>query len=298
MCTADVIDVLLLDTESHGDHRAASTLLGQEVDVMQASLQENVTKNGEYEALSDGNNIAYEGAKESHRHPSTSGKSHQRQIRMSLLFVACSVAGVASYSFLSQPDMQNMLPKVPAWLGSNILLTTAGLLLVTGAAKATYMRYTLHVELHRGRLYIQVGVPNCGPPRPEGSIQVLPTKDGRGNGAFATIAIAKGSYLCDYEGDLLSRQEFDSRYPDGVGDFATGIDDEWTIDAASLVKDTGSFQAVHMNHSRNRGNVLRYFNRKMKRVSFFADRDIAAGEELLYDYGRGYWQGREGLEMP
>jgi hypothetical protein len=37
---------------------------------------------------------------------------------------------------------------------------------------------------------------------------------------------------------------------DEQGDFATGIDEEWTLDAAPLVKDTSTFHAVHMNHSR------------------------------------------------
>jgi hypothetical protein len=232
------------------------------------------------------------------RSASNTDKLLQKQLRMGLFSIACSAAGFACYSFLSQPGIQGSLPKVPEWLAPGIAFTAAGLIVMLGLAKATFMRDTLHLELHRGRLYVQVGVPSHGPPRPAGSIKVLPTEDGRGNGAFATMAITKGSYLCDYEGDLLNRQEFESRYPDGVGDFATGIDEEWTLDAAPLVKDTSTFHAVHMNHSRYRSNVCRYYHRGAQRVSFFAARDIAGGEELLYDYGRGYWRGREGLELP
>jgi SET domain-containing protein len=44
--------------------------------------------------------------------------------------------------------------------------------------------------------------------------------------------------------------------------------------------------------------VLRTKIPAAKRVSFFAARDIAVDEELLYDYGGKYWSGREGQELP
>jgi len=69
------------------------------------------------------------------------------------------------------------------------------------------------------------------------------------------------------------------------------------IDAAALVGITGRFSAVHMNHSRMRANVKRTKSMDFKRVSFYAARDIQPGEELLYDYGRQYWNGREGQEL-
>ncbi len=86
--------------------------------------------------------------------------------------------------------------------------------------------------------------------------------------------------------------------PPTQGNYATAVDDEWVIDAASLAPDTSTFHAVHMNHSRTRANVRRYYKRSERRISFFAARDIEVGEELLYDYGRAYWYGREHLEMP
>jgi SET domain-containing protein len=35
-----------------------------------------------------------------------------------------------------------------------------------------------------------------------------------------------------------------------------------------------------------------------REVSFFASRDISAGEELLYDYGGKFWKGRSREELP
>ena len=47
-------------------------------------------------------------------------------------------------------------------------------------------------------------------------LQVAPTGDERGNGAFATELIAKGTYIGDYEGRLISEKEYWVAYPDGV----------------------------------------------------------------------------------
>lgn len=40
---------------------------------------------------------------------------------------------------------------------------------------------------------------------------------------------------------------------------------------------------VHMNHSCSRCNVARYYARGQCRISFFTTRDVAPGEELLYE---------------
>ena len=77
----------------------------------------------------------------------------------------------------------------------------------------------------------------------------------------------------------------------------TEVGEDTHIDAADLVGQTDRFSAVHMNHSRSRPNVLRTKIPAAKRVTFHAARDIASGEELLYDYGPKYWDGREGQEM-
>lgn len=45
--------------------------------------------------------------------------------------------------------------------------------------------------------------------------KVLPTER-KGNGAFASKPISKGTYLGDYEGELLTETAYWTRYPDGV----------------------------------------------------------------------------------
>jgi SET domain-containing protein len=38
-----------------------------------------------------------------------------------------------------------------------------------------------------------------------------------------------------------------------------------------------------MNHSRGRANVRRFYARGQRRIAFFTDRDVAPGEELLFE---------------
>ena len=47
------------------------------------------------------------------------------------------------------------------------------------------------------------------------TLQVRSAGD-KGNGAFATKDIVKGTYLGDYEGELLDEEAYWRRYPDGV----------------------------------------------------------------------------------
>ena len=76
------------------------------------------------------------------------------------------------------------------------------------------------------------------------------------------------------------------------------IDRTWTVDGAGRAGDVSAFSPCHINHGRpGRANVARVTRRRERRVDLYAARDIAPGEELLLDYGRLYWQGREGEEV-
>eukprot|EP01023_Acetabularia_acetabulum_P055120 TRINITY_DN6337_c0_g1_i5.p1 TRINITY_DN6337_c0_g1~~TRINITY_DN6337_c0_g1_i5.p1 ORF type:complete len:329 (+),score=25.82 TRINITY_DN6337_c0_g1_i5:169-1155(+) len=129
-------------------------------------------------------------------------------------------------------------------------------------------------------------------------IVVRDTGDGRGNGAFAVEDIVGGSFVGEYQGDLLDLDQFYDRYPEGVCDYCIGINSQYCLDGAERAQQTQDFSPCHMNHSRQRFNVVRRTLRTQKKVLFFAGREIKKGEELLIDYGRKYWQGRENLELP
>jgi len=162
-----------------------------------------------------------------------------------------------------------------------------------GALKIT-LGDDLHIEWHDGRVWLDYAVKDLTKTLSDGAIAVRPTTDGRGNGAFAAVPIARGTFIGEYEGDMLSEAQYWSRYPSGVSDYCIRVDAQWTIDGAGRAPDTSAFSACHMNHAGGAvANVARQTLRHDRRVMFYAQRDISAGEELLLDYGSVYWTGRE-----
>ena len=127
------------------------------------------------------------------------------------------------------------------------------------------------------------------------------TSDGRGLGVRAKIAIEKGQKITEYCGALLSRdeaEEAERRYEER-GDsmcytfwFRGSNGEQLCLDATHSTHISRFF-----NHSKKRPNI------KPRRVVpdndedsptppdrhpkivFFARRNIAAGDELLFDYG-------------
>lgn len=100
---------------------------------------------------------------------------------------------------------------------------------------------------------------------------------GMGLGLFAVESIKKGDFVIEYTGELISNEEADRRQHTR---YLFEIDDENTIDGA------------------DRSNMARYMNHFCKpnveaeieagQINFYALRNIEAGEELGYDYGKEY----------
>ena len=103
----------------------------------------------------------------------------------------------------------------------------------------------------------------------------------QGVGAFATRVIRKGTRLIEYTGERITSTEADARYPDDESQarhhtFLFAIDDDVVVDAA-----VDGNEARFINHScaPNCDAVI-----DDARIWIEAIRDIAAGEELAYDY--------------
>lgn len=102
----------------------------------------------------------------------------------------------------------------------------------------------------------------------------------QGLGAFATQPIAAGVRLIEYAGERLTPAEADTRYPDVKGEphhtFLFAIDEDVVIDAA-----VGGNEARFLNHScdPNCDAVV-----EDGRIWIETLREVAAGEELAYDY--------------
>jgi uncharacterized protein len=101
-----------------------------------------------------------------------------------------------------------------------------------------------------------------------------------GRGVFALEPIAKGTRIIEYVGERVSHKEADRRYddkpPDDAHTFLFIVDKQIVIDAGVDGND-----ARYINHScdPNCESVI-----QGKRVYIEAIRNIAAGEELAYDY--------------
>ena len=102
----------------------------------------------------------------------------------------------------------------------------------------------------------------------------------QGLGAFATRAIPADTRLIEYAGQRLTPAESEERYPDVEGErhhtFLFAIDDDIVIDAAF----EGN-EARFINHScdPNCDAVI-----EDSRIWIETIREVAAGEELAYDY--------------
>jgi uncharacterized protein len=109
-----------------------------------------------------------------------------------------------------------------------------------------------------------------------------------GNGVFAAAAIAAGTRLVEYKGLRRTHEDADERYGDSLDSghtFLFTLNDAWLIDA-----NVDGNVARWINHScapncqavleENAGGDSR-----RDRVFIESLREIAAGEELTYNYG-------------
>ncbi|KAG7196630.1 hypothetical protein KM043_015978 [Ampulex compressa] len=114
--------------------------------------------------------------------------------------------------------------------------------------------------------------------------------EGKGWGLRTLRHIPKGTYVCEYVGEIISDSEADHRE-----------DDSYLFDLDNRDGETYCIDA------RRYGNIARFINHScapnllpvrvfvehqdlhFPRIAFFANRDIEADEELGFDYGEKFW---------
>ncbi len=99
-----------------------------------------------------------------------------------------------------------------------------------------------------------------------------------GLGLFTDVLIKKGVFVIEYLGPILDEKEADKK----GGKYLFEIDKKWTIEGSA------------------RKNLARYINHSCKpnceaeidgkRIFIYAKKNINAGEELSYNYGKGYFE--------
>ncbi len=93
-------------------------------------------------------------------------------------------------------------------------------------------------------------------------------------GVYTSTPIRKGTRIIEYDGPRISAEEADRRYVDVERTYLYGLDDGKTII-------DGEGVAAYLNHSCDPNCEV---DEIKGRVWIFALRNIAAGEELLWDY--------------
>lgn len=101
-----------------------------------------------------------------------------------------------------------------------------------------------------------------------------------GLGLFASKDFKKGRRVIEYTGEKISADEANVR----GGKYLFELNDKWTIDGKGREN-----TARYINHS-CRPNCYPELNASETRVFIFAKKNIAAGEELTYDYGKEYFK--------
>eukprot|EP00929_Paragymnodinium_shiwhaense_P036716 TRINITY_DN19649_c0_g1_i1.p1 TRINITY_DN19649_c0_g1~~TRINITY_DN19649_c0_g1_i1.p1 ORF type:complete len:267 (+),score=28.27 TRINITY_DN19649_c0_g1_i1:73-801(+) len=120
----------------------------------------------------------------------------------------------------------------------------------------------------------------------------------KGKGVFATMFIPKGHNLGKYRGSIMTPEQLLARYPDNNSPYAFQIHPGLFIDSNKDDEDLGITNYTrYINHSKLASNVSHSWRPSVMypdgAVIFEASRDIQPGEELLFDYGDGYWHGRD-----
>lgn len=123
-------------------------------------------------------------------------------------------------------------------------------------------------------------------------VEIIDTHSARGMGLFAKRQIASGRWLGEYTGEVLTHEQYLERYPNEDAAYVLAANTDWNIDAADprhssflrYVNHSSSFNCLY--------EVRKVKKRRDKSVHFYAAFDVAAGEELTFDYGKSYWSDR------
>lgn len=140
------------------------------------------------------------------------------------------------------------------------------------------------------------------PPLPDSFFEVRKSEiPNSGNGLFARKEIAKGTYLMDYVGEVLSEGEYFQRYPTGQGRYVACISESIPFPDFGKLSEPTYIDGIDASQS----NLARYMNSKRieeganvfwkkqrfgnRAMHFYAAQDVTAGDELCFDYGSNYW---------
>jgi uncharacterized protein len=117
------------------------------------------------------------------------------------------------------------------------------------------------------------------------------TIPGAGLGLFAKKDFEKDQIICEFGGELIDELEVNKRNKDKRGDYFVDMGDDLTLDSyesdcmAKYANDARGPRKVP--GLRNNSEIVVYSDDYS--VCIVATRPIKAGEEILVEYGKSYW---------
>ena len=114
---------------------------------------------------------------------------------------------------------------------------------------------------------------------------IVRSSDIHAAGVYTTTAVKKGDRVVEYSGPFVSKEEADHLYEDRDETYLFALDDGRVVD--------GNGVAAFVNHCCDPNCETDEFDH---RIWIVAMRDIAAGEEITYDYC--LYDGEEGDPAP
>ena len=120
----------------------------------------------------------------------------------------------------------------------------------------------------------------------------------KGFGVFAVTALESNTWVGDYVGEVLTQQQYLERYPNEDPRYVLGANEDYNVDARDPTK---SSYLRYLNHRAPEPDgtqpnvffeVAKVRKQREKQLKFYTARSVLAGEELCFDYGRSYWNGR------
>ena len=131
-----------------------------------------------------------------------------------------------------------------------------------------------------------------------GLVEVRHTGSAKGMGLFARQELPDNTWVGDYAGEVLTQEQYLRRYPNEDAQYVLAANTDYNIDAADEKRSGFLRYANHSSAFNMFFDVLRVRGKREKQVKFYTARRVAAGEELVFDYGRAYWDDRGLRPLP
>ena len=107
----------------------------------------------------------------------------------------------------------------------------------------------------------------------------------KGEGVFALQHIDAAAFVCQYQGDVLTLEQQEERYPDKFPDYCLRVSDRPVLSVDG--QNSGHWSRL-INHNEH-GNLKLYTDAAAQTAHFTAAQAIEAGEELSFDYGIAFF---------